>query len=224
MLSKSPMPSPAVTIVGRHNSGKTTLIEQIIATLTARGLDVGSVKHHSHVGFDIDIPGKDSFRHRAAGTTETIIAAPGQIALVKTVPGEVECVDLVKQMNGHDLVVVEGYRKSGLPAIEVMRADNAADQDVARAFNRASLAGASLGTDFVQAARAEQEGDASDFSQQAPDYGDISNKMPTQATVAVVTDIPSRRKRPRAMAFPPSCLTTWRASPIFYSSILRANA
>ncbi|MBD9215300.1 MAG: molybdopterin-guanine dinucleotide biosynthesis protein MobB, partial [Senegalimassilia anaerobia] len=57
-------PSPAVSIVGRHNSGKTTLIEKLIAELVGCGLDVGSVKHHSHVGFDIDIPGKDSWRHR----------------------------------------------------------------------------------------------------------------------------------------------------------------
>ena len=59
-------PSPAVSIVGRHNSGKTTLIEKLIAELVGRGFDVGSVKHHSHVGFDIDIPGKDSWRHRHA--------------------------------------------------------------------------------------------------------------------------------------------------------------
>ena len=70
------IPSPALAIVGRHNSGKTTLIEQLIAELVARGYDVGSVKHHSHVGFDIDYPGKDlslihiwhrPFRHHPAG-------------------------------------------------------------------------------------------------------------------------------------------------------------
>ena len=48
------IPSPALAIVGRHNSGKTTLFEQLIAELVRRGRDVGSVKHHSHVGFDID--------------------------------------------------------------------------------------------------------------------------------------------------------------------------
>ena len=51
------IPSPAVAVVGRHNSGKTTLIERLIAELVGRGLDVGSIKHHSHRGFDIDIPG-----------------------------------------------------------------------------------------------------------------------------------------------------------------------
>ena len=61
------VPSPAVSFVRRHNSGKTTLIVKLIEELVARGHDVGSVKHHSHAGFTIDIPGKDSYRHRAAG-------------------------------------------------------------------------------------------------------------------------------------------------------------
>ena len=61
------IPSPAISIVGRHNSGKTTLIERLISELVARNFDVGSVKHHHHNKFDIDHPGKDSYRHRAAG-------------------------------------------------------------------------------------------------------------------------------------------------------------
>ena len=117
------IPSPAIAIVGRHNSGKTTLIERLIAELVARGLDVGSIKHHSHRGFDIDHPGKDSYRHRAAGASETVIAAPGQVARVKTIEGEMECSDLVRSMPGHD-IVVEGYRKSGLPTIEIMRQED----------------------------------------------------------------------------------------------------
>ena len=83
-------PSPAVAIVGRHNSGKTTCIERLIAELVRRGHDVGSIKHHSHKGFDIDYPGKDSYRHRAAGASETIIAAPGQMARIKSLDGELE--------------------------------------------------------------------------------------------------------------------------------------
>ena len=115
------IPSPAIAIVGRHNSGKTTLIERLIAELVGRGLDVGSIKHHSHRAFDIDHPGKDPYRHRAAGASETVIAAPGQVARIKTIEGEEECADLVRSMPGHDIIVVEGYRKSGLATIEVMR-------------------------------------------------------------------------------------------------------
>ncbi|MEG1097892.1 MAG: molybdopterin-guanine dinucleotide biosynthesis protein B, partial [Raoultibacter sp.] len=100
------LPSPAVSFVGRHNSGKTTLIEGVIACLVAGGLNVGSVKHHSHQGFDIDIPGKDSYRHRAAGARETVIASPGQIARIRTIEGEKECSDILDTMPGHDIVVV----------------------------------------------------------------------------------------------------------------------
>ena len=133
------VPSPAISIVGRHNSGKTTLIEQLIAELVTRGHDVGSVKHHSHVGFDIDYPGKDSYRHRAAGASETVIAAPGQMARVKTMSGEVECADIVRSMPGHDIIIVEGYRKSGLPTIEIMRSGNEADARVADVFEQGDV-------------------------------------------------------------------------------------
>ena len=63
------IPSPAVAVVGRHNSGKTTLIVKLIAELTRRGIDVGSVKHHHRTGFEFDVPGKDSYRHREAGAS-----------------------------------------------------------------------------------------------------------------------------------------------------------
>ena len=148
------IPSPAVAVVGRHNSGKTTLIERLIAELVGRGLDVGSIKHHSHRGFDIDIPGKDSYRHRAAGASETVIAAPGQVARIKTVEDEVECNELVRSMPNHDIIVVEGYRKSGLPTIEIMRSGNEADCRAARLFVKAAREGLPLTTDFTQLGRA----------------------------------------------------------------------
>lgn len=206
------IPSPALAIVGRHNSGKTTLIEQLIAELVRRGHDVGSVKHHSHVGFDIDYPGKDSYRHRAAGASETVIAAPGQMARIKTMEGEIECAEIVRSMPGHDVVVVEGYRKSGLPTIEIMRSGNEADARVAEVFAEGARSGWPLGTDFTQFTRgvvppadegareqlrrAAQAGEAVDdhFKTQHPDYADISNKLPTSDTVAIVTDIDEARR------------------------------
>ncbi|MEG1751136.1 MAG: molybdopterin-guanine dinucleotide biosynthesis protein B, partial [Raoultibacter sp.] len=189
------LPSPAVSFVGRHNSGKTTLIEKVIEGLVARGLDVGSIKHHSHKGFDIDIPGKDSYRHRAAGARETVIAAPGQIARIRTIDGEKECSDILDTMPGHDIVVVEGYRKSGLPTIEIMRAGNQADIRVAQVFAQAAKEGAPLGVDFVQAARLKPH-EVPDVAHedilatQFPNRSDLTNKMPTDCTVAIVSDIP----------------------------------
>ncbi len=209
------IPSPAISVVGRHNSGKTTLIEKLIAELTDRGFDVGSVKHHSHVGFEIDQPGKDSYRHRHAGATETVIACPGQMARIKTTPGELECDDIVASMPGHDIVVVEGYRKSGLPTIEIMRSGNAADARTAAVFAEGASKGWPLGTDFTQFGRAgipQADGrsmparpasaSGDHFATQHPDHTDISNKLPTESTVAIVTDIPEAREGAAAYGIP----------------------
>lgn len=193
------VPSPAVAFVGRHNSGKTTVLVKAIAELCTRGWDVGSVKHHSHVGFEIDYPGKDSYRHRQAGASETVIACPGQIARVKTIEGEVECSEIVHSMVGHDIVLVEGYRKSGLPTIEVMRSGNAADEQVAEVFAEGARQGWELGVDFVQFGKKSDavanEGDAAALSS-------IAEKMPTANTVAVISDIPSVEEAARTYGIP----------------------
>ena len=186
-MSPLNIPSPAVAIVGRHNSGKTTFIVKLIAELTARGYDVGSVKHHSHSRFEIDYPGKDSYRHREAGATETVISAPGLMARVKTMPDneEAECADIVASMPGHDIVLVEGYRKSGLPSIEIMRAANEADAVVAAAFAEGARQGIPLGADFVQMGKVLADGGhipAAACKELA--------KSPTGNTIAIITDIP----------------------------------
>jgi len=123
--------STAIAFVGRHNSGKTAIVCAVIEELTRRGFDVGSIKHHGHVGFEIDVPGKDSYRHRHAGATEVVVASPDAIARIKNMAHEVECSDLLATMPGHDVVIVEGYRQSGLPYIEVMRAESERDRAAA---------------------------------------------------------------------------------------------
>ncbi len=195
---ESIMQSPAVAFVGRHNSGKTTLITKVIAELTRRGFDVGSVKHHGHKGFEIDIPGKDSWRHRHAGATETFIASPDMAADIKTLDQELECSEIVKKMPGHDVVLVEGYRKSGLPTIEIMRAENPADVAVARAFVREVESGTAMMSDAVQEAHFadQQEGRGLDSTSDrnsgsnAKAQKDIRETSPDAKTVAIVTDIP----------------------------------
>ena len=189
------IPSPAVALVGRHNSGKTTLIEALIAELVRRGIDVGSIKHHSHRGFDIDYPGKDSYRHRAAGASETVIAAPGQVARIKTIEGEEECSQLVLSMPGHDIIVVEGYRKSGLPTIEIMRSGNEADQRAAEVLLRAAQAGLPLDTDFTQLGRAADREDEAAAA-------DLREKMPTGSTIGLVSDIPAAREAAQIYGLP----------------------
>ena len=127
-------PSPAVSFVGRQNSGKTTLLEKIIAELTRQGLAVGALKHHGHPDFEIDIPGKDSYRHRAAGSKATAILSSKRLALTCDLTQEISCSEALELMPNYDLVLVEGFRGIGLPSIELLRAENPKDQIAAKAL------------------------------------------------------------------------------------------
>ena len=129
---------PTVAFVGKQNSGKTTLLVKLISELASRGVRVGTVKHHSHAGFEFDIEGKDSWRHRQAGSRFSVIAAPDQIASVQKVDPaiEVPLTRILEQMEAAaseadgtqlDVILVEGYRRSGLPTIELLRAANPKD-------------------------------------------------------------------------------------------------
>ena len=107
---------------GYSGSGKTTLIEQLIPRLTARGLRVSIVKH-AHHAFDIDRPGKDSWRHREAGAAEVLITSAHRWVLMHELRGEPEP-DLATQlarMSPCDLVLVEGYKRAAIPRLEVHR-------------------------------------------------------------------------------------------------------
>ena len=163
--------SPAIAFVGRHNSGKTTLVVQVIAALAERGVDVGSVKHHGHVGFDIDVPGKDSWRHREAGANEVAVCSPDRFALLRELDEPLEASRIVNMMRPHDVVVVEGYRHSGIPAIEIMRAANERDAVAAAEFLRAVAAG-------------------DPFSFDAGALGKDADRMPDGLTVGVASDMP----------------------------------
>jgi molybdopterin-guanine dinucleotide biosynthesis protein B len=107
--------------VGKSESGKTTLIERLIPELKRRGYRIGIVKH-AHRGFDMDRKGKDSYRHRHAGADCVMIASPGQIAMVKDVPGE-RLNDLVPFFEDMDLLITEGFKRDNAPKIEIFRAE-----------------------------------------------------------------------------------------------------
>jgi molybdopterin-guanine dinucleotide biosynthesis protein MobB len=111
----------AVAFLGRSGTGKTTLIEKVLPELVSRGYRVGAIKHDAH-RFDIDHPGKDSHRLTAAGAATMVITSSEKLALVKKhvmSPLAEELIDLY--FNDMDLVLVEGFQKSGLPKIELFR-------------------------------------------------------------------------------------------------------
>jgi molybdopterin-guanine dinucleotide biosynthesis adapter protein len=110
---------------GYSNAGKTTLIEALISRFVARGLRVSLIKH-AHHGFDIDRPGKDSFRHREAGATEVMLVCDQRWAIMHELRDEPEP-DLAAQLSHLapcDLVLIEGYKSNAVPKIEVHRPAN----------------------------------------------------------------------------------------------------
>ncbi|MBI1182276.1 MAG: molybdopterin-guanine dinucleotide biosynthesis protein B [Alphaproteobacteria bacterium] len=111
-------------IVGWKNSGKTTLVVELVKLLTARGLKIGTIKH-AHHSFDIDQPGKDSYRHREAGATDVIVASGARWAQVHELRGaaEPELEDLLPRISPEvDLVLVEGFKRDLHVKIEVVPA------------------------------------------------------------------------------------------------------
>ncbi len=109
---------------GWSGSGKTTLIERLVPTLVARGIVVSLVKH-AHHEFDVDHPGKDSWRHRHAGCTEVLVSSNVRYALMHELRGAPELAlgDALARLSPCDLVLVEGYKRAVLPKLEVWRPD-----------------------------------------------------------------------------------------------------
>jgi molybdopterin-guanine dinucleotide biosynthesis protein B len=111
-----------IGIAGYSGSGKTTLIEKVIPLLVGEGLRVSLVKH-AHHEFDVDQPGKDSYRHRHAGCAEVLISSSKRWALMHELRGAQEppLREQLKLLSPCDLVIVEGYKSEAIPKIEVHR-------------------------------------------------------------------------------------------------------
>jgi molybdopterin-guanine dinucleotide biosynthesis protein B len=112
-----------IGLAGWSGSGKTTLLSRAIPRIVARGLSVSTLKH-AHHDFDVDLPGKDSHRHRIAGATEVLVGSDRRWALVHELRGEHEPAlrVLLRQLAPVDLVVIEGYKRERHPKLEVHRA------------------------------------------------------------------------------------------------------
>ena len=125
-----PTPVPILCFVGRSNSGKTTLIEQVISLLVREGYRVATIKHAGH-GFNLDTEGKDSWRHKRAGASTVIVTTKGSLALFTDVDEEVRVEELRDRYvrEGIDLIIAEGWKNEGLPKIVVVR-DHVGEVDV----------------------------------------------------------------------------------------------
>lgn len=108
---------------GYSGSGKTTLIEQLIPLLTAHDLKVSLIKHAHHT-FDVDTPGKDSYRHRHAGCTEVLVTSSRRWVLMHELRGaaEPDLNEQIMHLSPCDLLLVEGFKHEPIPKIEVYRA------------------------------------------------------------------------------------------------------
>ncbi|MEI4260846.1 molybdopterin-guanine dinucleotide biosynthesis protein B [Roseovarius sp. D0-M9] len=110
-------------VTGWKNAGKTGLMERLVREITARGISVSTVKH-AHHSFEVDQPGRDSYRHREAGAHEVLLASKARIALMQELRGapEPDLADLLARLAPVDLVLIEGYKRAPHPKVEAYRA------------------------------------------------------------------------------------------------------
>lgn len=111
---------PIVSVVGKSNSGKTTLVEKLLPALKNLNLKIGTIKHDVH-GFEIDVPGKDSWRHRQAGADRTIISSSQKLALIRDTDHDMTLDELAHYFIGMDMILTEGYKRESKPKIEIFR-------------------------------------------------------------------------------------------------------
>lgn len=114
-------------VIGWKNSGKTSLMERLVAEITGRGFSVSTVKHVHH-DVDLDHPGKDTWRHRAAGASEVVLASAHRFAILREHRGpEPELSEVLARLAPVDLVLVEGYKRDAHRKVEVWRRETGHD-------------------------------------------------------------------------------------------------
>ena len=126
-LDKTPIASASrhgfvIGLAGWSGSGKTTLAEHLISALKALGRDVATIKHAHHL-FDADVPGKDSYRHRAAGASQVLVSSTLRSVLFTEhgIGGDHPLDNLLKALAPTDIVLVEGFKRDPIPKIEIYR-------------------------------------------------------------------------------------------------------
>ncbi|MBI2849371.1 MAG: molybdopterin-guanine dinucleotide biosynthesis protein B [Chloroflexi bacterium] len=118
---------PIISVVGRSDVGKTTLLEKLLPEFKKRGYRVGTIKHDVH-GFDLDKPGKDSWRMARAGSDMVAISSPDRVAVIRKVEEEWTADRIVHHFGADlDIILTEGYKRGGAPKVEVYRKEKGGD-------------------------------------------------------------------------------------------------
>jgi molybdopterin-guanine dinucleotide biosynthesis adapter protein len=113
---------PVISIVGMSGTGKTTLMEKLIAEMVRREYRVATIKHDVH-GFEIDHEGKDSWRHKKAGARTVVLSSPWKVAVVEDVERDHDIGEIRdRYIRDCDVILSEGYKRNAFPKIEVFRA------------------------------------------------------------------------------------------------------
>ena len=115
-----------ISFVGKSNVGKTTHLEKVIAEIKKRGYKVAIIKHHKH-DFEIDVPGKDTWRHARAGADSVVISSPHKIALIEKVPKEKTLDEIAGKLQGVDIIITEGYKMGKKPKVEIVRKERSTE-------------------------------------------------------------------------------------------------
>lgn len=119
--------APIVSIVGKSHSGKTTLLEGLIPELRRRGYRVAVVKHHHGGDFEIDKPGKDSWRHARAGADSVMIVSAVKLALIQRVEETPSLSEIASRLPEADIILTEGFKQGVAPKIEVSRRERSTE-------------------------------------------------------------------------------------------------
>ncbi|MDD2619688.1 MAG: molybdopterin-guanine dinucleotide biosynthesis protein B [Syntrophomonadaceae bacterium] len=111
---------PVIGFVGYSNSGKTMVVSSMIKILSKRGYRVAAIKHASH-GYDIDIPGKDSWQHYESGAQKVIVVGPSSFTIHQRCPTPPELNDILSTVSDVDLILLEGFKHEPHPKIVIIR-------------------------------------------------------------------------------------------------------
>lgn len=119
-MSSAAMP-PVVSLIGKSNSGKTTFLEKLIPALISLGVRVGTIKHHVHE-FEMDRPGKDTWRHKQAGAAVVALSSPSGLGIIRDTHRDLTLDEVIgKYFDDVDLVISEGFKTGPAPKIEIFR-------------------------------------------------------------------------------------------------------